>query len=199
MLRNARDAFRRWTIYMRYSGGWKIARRYFVIDAFQTTLTVISLMVSSYVFGVREPRTLIGFLINVAIATMLAGISIVMLVETVEKGRELEELERALLRDLNNTILERAAMAAIVTAVIMELLGILLPISIPVLMIVAFSNSMLSDQLILTIIAIELVLLFLVGLFLGSRPIWRMVLIGVVSVLLGVALALIGVTLNAAL
>ena len=184
---------------MQYSGGWRIARRYFVIDAFQTTLTVISLMISSYVFNVRDPRTLIGFLINVAIATMLAGISIVMLVETVEKGKELEEIEKALLRDLNNTIFEKAVMAAIITAVVMELLGILLPIAIPVIAIVAFSGPVLTDSLILSVIAIELTLLFLVGLFLGTRPLKRMVIIGVISVLLGIALTLIGLGLNVAL
>jgi len=44
--------------YARYSKGWEIAKRYLAIEMFDTSLIVISVMVSSMVFNVRDVRAI---------------------------------------------------------------------------------------------------------------------------------------------
>ena len=184
--------------YARYFRGWEIAKRYFAIELFDTTLIVISVMVSSMVFNLRDIRAVSGIFVNISIAGVMAGITIVFLVESVEREKELKEMERALLTDLNGTVLQKSMVASIVLSTLMQVLGVVLPTSIPLIIFQLMGVDIVSDLAVIVIIGVEMLLLFSIGFILGGNM-KKAVMVGFLSVALGVILTLIGVTLTPAL
>jgi predicted membrane protein (TIGR00267 family) len=86
-----------------------IAKRYMVMNSFDGSLTALGIIIGSFLAGVNDPRTLILAGLGASIAMGVSGGFGAYLTESAVKKEELEELEGAMLEDLENTILDEAA------------------------------------------------------------------------------------------
>jgi len=90
--------------YIRVSGVWEIARRYFVMNAFDGALTMLGVVVGAYIGGVNDPRFILSAGLAGSIALGVSGISGAYLAEKAERTLKLGKLEEAMLTDLEDTL-----------------------------------------------------------------------------------------------
>lgn len=103
---------------LRISGAGEIARRYFVLNAFDGVLTMLGLVVGAHGAG-AAPAAVVGPALGATVAMAASGFSGAFLTESAERERGLRDLEAAMLRKLDETDHGRAARAsALVTALV---------------------------------------------------------------------------------
>ncbi|MEW5936424.1 MAG: VIT1/CCC1 transporter family protein [Candidatus Thermoplasmatota archaeon] len=113
------ESLRRWRLYAEVSEVGEIARRYFVMNAFDGALTTLGVVIGAYIAGRLDPLIIILAGLSGAIAMSISGFSGAYLTEAAERGRELKELERALLKPLKDTVQSRAThFATFLTAIV---------------------------------------------------------------------------------
>lgn len=186
--------FRGFSRYLKYSKSWSVARRYFATNAFDFSLTVISVLIGSLIFEIRTVKTIVGLLLSVGIAGVLSGVAGVLIVEFAEKRKDLEELERGLLRNLNNTIFYRYMIAAVFLSVVMQALSVIIPVFLAISILLYLKSLELALKM---SIGLEVSLLFGLGFIIGWGSLKRAVLLGLAAVTLGLLLTLINMNLNA--
>jgi predicted membrane protein (TIGR00267 family) len=100
--------------YERITGFWKIARRALANNSFDGVLTMIGVLMGSYLGRVRSAGTVIKVGIATSISIGISGLWGAYLAESAERGRELSELERISLTDLSETKIGRASRVAVI-------------------------------------------------------------------------------------
>lgn len=98
----------------------RIARRFFVMNAFDGILTILGLIVGSFLVGVRDTYLIIGIGISTTIAISISGLSGTFLTEAAERKKELKELEKLLLHKLDKTDIRAASRFATVATAIVD-------------------------------------------------------------------------------
>ena len=172
-----------------------IARRYFVMNAFDGTLTIIGVLTGSYVARVESASTVISTGLATSIAMGISGLWGAYFTEAAERKRDLDELENHTLTDLSETRIGRASrVAGVIVAVVDGLAPFLsaLVALLPFFFSASLGGIYLSYYLSL---GIALLSLFGLGAFLGmvSREnivLWglRMIGAGLLSIVLGYVL-----------
>jgi len=94
--------------YIEISEVSEIARRYFVMNAFDGVLTILGVVIGAYVSGCT-PDVVVKAGISGSLAMGISGISGAYMAEKAERTRELKKLESALLISLKDTIPGRAS------------------------------------------------------------------------------------------
>lgn len=153
--------------YERIAGFSKIARRALANNSFDGVLTMIGIMTGQYLARVSDPRTVIQVGVAASIAIGVSGLSGAYLAESAERGRELAELERLSLTDLNDTKIGRASRMAVIVVSLVDGLSPLvssLIVLIPFFIAPLIGNIAISYALSLLI---GLISLFGLGTFLG--------------------------------
>lgn len=109
-----------------------IARRYFISNGFDGTLTSIGVTVGAYLGGIESGLTVVTIGVGAAVGLATSGVWSVWEIERAERHRELVSLESAMLQDLHGTAVgERRRKARLFHSVMSGLgptLGILLPV-----------------------------------------------------------------------
>lgn len=176
--------------YLKASGALEIARRLFVMNAFDGVLTIMGVVLGAYLSGVQDSGFVITAGVGGSIAMGISGMSGAYMAERAERMRDIRKLESAMLRDLDGTHVVRAfRTASIVVALVDGLspaIAAFLLIS-PFFLVPLISMSaaaMLS-------LALGLVVLFLLGLFLAriSEEValisgLKMLLVGVLTIVI---------------
>ena len=90
--------------YLRATDFPKIARRYFALNLYDGVLTMMGFILGYYMVGGRNPEEIVGAGIAASIAMGLSGFVGAFITELAERGKELEELEKTMFKDLGNTI-----------------------------------------------------------------------------------------------
>ena len=98
----------------------EIARRYFVMNAFDGILTIIGVLMGNMSAGVTNPNIVITTGLSTSIAMGISGLWGSYLTESAERKRDLDELSRSTLTDLNNSSIGRASRFAAVTVSIVD-------------------------------------------------------------------------------
>lgn len=151
-----------------------IARRYFVTNGFDSSLTMLGLLVGFYSAGNVSVEIAIKACMGVAIALGVSGLSSTWLSESAERKRELQKLESALLKNLDESDHARASnvvpiMVAVVSGLSPLLIGlvIMLPLWLTEIEVITMSPY-------LSAIIVAMVVIFLMGVLLGrlSRENW---------------------------
>jgi predicted membrane protein (TIGR00267 family) len=153
--------------YERITGFSKIARRALANNSFDGVLTMVGIMTGQYLARVSDPRTVIQVGVAASIAIGVSGLSGAYLAESAERGRELAELERLSLTDLNDTKIGRASRMAVIVVSLVDGLSPLvssLIVLIPFFIAPLIGNITMSYALSLLI---GLISLFGLGTFLG--------------------------------
>ncbi|MDI6888607.1 MAG: hypothetical protein QMC78_02775 [Methanocellales archaeon] len=90
-------------VYFEITGLSEIARRYFVMNAFDGALTMLGIIIGAFVSGVIDHMIIISTGIAASLAMGISGVSGAYMTEKAERIRDLKELESALLIDLKAT------------------------------------------------------------------------------------------------
>ncbi|MGQ4871289.1 MAG: VIT1/CCC1 transporter family protein [Candidatus Thorarchaeota archaeon] len=161
--------------------GVEIARRYLAMNAFDGALTMLGLVLGG-LLTIDPTNPTPGFnaillaAAGTSIAMAVSGLSGSYLAESAEREREVEEIGRAMLTDMSHSMYAKASRTTSVVVAIVDgaspavaALIIMFPLFLVPMGILSYELSFLLA------IGICLVLLFLLGLFLGSvskKNIW---------------------------
>ena len=169
----------------------KIARRYFVTNGFDGALTMLGLCVGFYVSDNTNTSVIISACLGAAIALGMSGVSSAYISETAERKKELHELEKAMMTNLDKTTHGRAAqLAPFIIAFINGLAPFIISIIIIFPLWWTIPEWLVLDPLEVSI-TVAFIIVFFLGVFLGkiSGTFWlwtgiRAVLIALVITLL---------------
>jgi predicted membrane protein (TIGR00267 family) len=170
----------------------EIARRYFVMNAFDGILTIIGVLTGSYVARVESASVVISTGLATSIAMGISGLWGAYFTEAAERKRDLDALENHTLTDLSETRIGRASRVAGVIVAVVD--GLAPFLSALVALLPFFFSASLGDIYLSYYLSLGIALLSLFGLgaFLGmvSREnlvLWglRMVVAGLLSIGLG--------------
>ncbi len=154
--------------YNQIIGITEIARRYFVMNAFDGILTTIGVLAGNYLAGVRDLSIPIRIGIATSIAMGISGLWGAYLTETAERQRELSELEKVSLIDQSDTSIGRASRFAVIIVSIVD--GLAPALAALIVLIPLFLDSVIQNPVLSYALAVgtALVSLFVLGLFLGK-------------------------------
>lgn len=120
-----------------------IARRYFISNGFDGTLTTVGIIVGAVLSGVPDGLTVVKIGLGAAVGLGTSAVWSVWEIERAETRAEIKRLERAMLTDLDDTRIERAQQGARVVHATASGLGPLIGVTVP-LVPFAFEGSALS-------------------------------------------------------
>jgi predicted membrane protein (TIGR00267 family) len=170
----------------------EIARRYFVMNAFDGTLTIIGILTGSYAARVESASVVITTGLATSVAMGISGLWGAYFTEAAERKRDLDELEEHTLTDLSKTRIGRASRVA---GFIVALVDGLAPFLTALVALLPFFFSVSLGDIYLCYylsLGIALLSLFSLGAFLGmvSREniaLWglKMIGAGLLSIVLG--------------
>ncbi len=89
---------------------FQFARRYFVKNAFDGALTILGVVMGSFISGVSNPKIIILIGFSTCIGMGVSGVWGTFLTESAERKRKLMELEKAMLVKLDSTLLGKSNM-----------------------------------------------------------------------------------------
>ncbi len=84
-----------------------IGRRYFVLNSFDGVLTVLGIVMGTFISNVTNPLVPLATGLSALIALGISGFSSAYLAEKAERRRDLKELEGRMLKNLDGTVHER--------------------------------------------------------------------------------------------
>lgn len=146
-----------------------IMRRYFVVNGFDGALTMLGLILGFLVSGTTSLPVIINVCLGAAIALGVSGVSSAYVSEVAERKRALGALEDAMVADLQDSAHGEAARGV---PLLLALVNGFAPLSISLLILVplflANAGVILPIAPLYAAVAITLLLIFLLGVFLGS-------------------------------
>ncbi len=163
----------------------EIARRYFVMNAFDGVLTIIGVLMGNLVAGVDDPQIVISTGMATCIAMGISGLWGAYLTEAAERKRDLDQLSRHTLTDLHDTRIGRAARVATVIVALVDGLSPFLAASVVLLPFFALGSFPAITWVYYTSLGMALLTLFGLGLFLGYISRGNLILYGVKTVVAG--------------
>jgi len=180
-------------------GADEIARRYFVMNAFDGALTILGVVVGFAVSGEGSPRFVLNAGAGASLAMGISGAVGAYMAETAERRQQLQELENHLFRSLEGSKIDRVTRQAALWVALVDGISPAIAASIPIIPFLIVSRGMIPMQVgIIASIVLNLVTLFILGVFLAKVSggnMWRrgllMVVAGLVTVLLLLALSAI--------
>jgi predicted membrane protein (TIGR00267 family) len=101
----------------------EIARRYFVLNAFDGALTTIGLVMGAYFAGVASARVVLVAGLGANVAMGLSGAWGAYMSESAERTRAIKELERAMFAPLEDSVIGRASRTAVVFIALLDALS----------------------------------------------------------------------------
>jgi len=108
-----------------------IARRYFVSNGFDGTLTSIGIVVGSVLTGIPDGLTVVKIGLGAAVGLGTSAVWSVWEIERAETSAEIRRLERAMLTDLDDTRIQRDQKGARVVHVVASGMGPLIGVVVP--------------------------------------------------------------------
>ena len=93
------------------------------MNAFDGVFTALGVIIGAWTSGPVQPRIIIGAGLGVSLAMGISGFSGTYFVERAERLRKLEDLEKALLLDLDNSVHVKAQRTAMIWAALVDALS----------------------------------------------------------------------------
>lgn len=107
-------------VYLGVTKAQKILRRYFAMNAFDGSMTSLGVVIGAYISHINNSDTVIGVILVSGLAMAVSGFSGTYLTESAERNHSLNELEDAMLVDLENTIYGKASRFVSIIAAIVD-------------------------------------------------------------------------------
>lgn len=157
------------SLLLKISRSQEIARRYFVVNGFDGALTMLGIIIGFYHVGDSTLPVVISACLGAAIALGMSGISSAYISEAAERKKELSELEGAMVADLGDSAHGQAArLIPIAIALVNGLAPFLFAVIIISPLWFAPHVTPLPLQPLELSITIALIIIFLLGVFLGK-------------------------------
>ncbi len=182
--------------YLRVTGAQKIIRRYFAMNAFDGAMTSLGVVMGAYLSHIADPSSIISVILTSGVAMMVSGFSGTYMTESAERSHSLNELEDAMLVDLDNTIYGRAGRFVSIFAAFVDGSAPFIA-SIPSILPFMFVPELLTaSTAYIASVAASLTTLFILGVYLGRISGENIVYSGFKMVVSGIAVALIAMALG---
>ena len=94
--------------YERITGMSKLARRYFVMNTFDGTLTIFGVLLGSFLAGIMNPGTIVTLGLGAGAAIFISGVWGTYLSESAERTKARRDLEQKMLKSLERTSISEA-------------------------------------------------------------------------------------------
>lgn len=163
------DMRRQFSLLLQITRSHAIARRYFVVNGFDGALTMLGIIVGFYLSNENSTSVILSACLGAAIALGMSGISSAYISESAEQQQELRALEDAMVTDLSDSAHGQAA--RLIPALIALING-MAPLLISLLIISPlWLTGLLARYAIdplLAAMGMALVIIFLLGVFLGT-------------------------------
>ena len=144
-------------------------RRYFVVNGFDGALTMLGLIIGFLVSGTTGLSVIINVCMGAAIALGVSGVSSAYVSEGAERKRALGKLEDAMITDLRDSAHGEAARGVpLLVALVNGFAPLAISLLILIPLIVANAGFALPVSPLYAAVTIALLLIFLLGVFLGS-------------------------------
>ena len=175
----------------------KIARRYFVINAFDGSMTMLGIVSGIFISDITDYRVIIGSGLGACIAMGVSGAFGAYMAEKAERTKDLRELENAMLTNLENSIISEASQFAAIFIAVID------GISPVIAALISLAPFFLARYWILTFtlavkasITVTLLTLFILGAFLGKVSGDAVLKNGIVMMTAGLATALLTIFIS---
>jgi predicted membrane protein (TIGR00267 family) len=192
-----RRLFENFNYYGKISKVEDVARRYFVMNAFDGTLTMLGIIFGSYFAVGVQPRFVVSAGLGAIIAMTISGFGGTFMTETAERKRKLKKIEKRLLRKLKGTQREKAAFFASVYAAIVNGVSPALAALICVFPYILALWGIFSGVLVFYLsLGISTLVLFSLGLYLGKLSKENALLLGIKMLIVGLAVGIVSFLLE---
>ncbi len=178
-------------LYVKISEVSEVARRYFVMNAFDGAMTMLGVVIGSFSVGIKDPRLILSVSISASLAMGVSGFVGAFITERAERVKRVKELERAMLTNLNGSIIYKASLFATFLSAVVD--GgspalVSLVSSIPFILAIFGLIDMLSSYI--GSIVIVLTILMLLGVYLGKISRENSLKYGVIMLISGIIVSL---------
>ena len=192
--------FSRLKQYSEISDLGEISRRYFVMNAFDGALTMLGVVIGAYISNIRSASTIISAGIAGSIAMAISGISGAYMTERAERLRKLKSLEKAMLKELRNSIHYRSHRFAVLVTSLTDGLSPFLSAMIVLSPFFLLNFGFLSWNIAFYLsIALTLIFLFSMGMYLAKVSEESMIMYGLQMLCVGILTALVCIAISIAL
>lgn len=175
-----------------------IARRYFIKNGFDGSMTVLGIIVGSWIVGVTKPEIIVTAGLGACLAMGVSGLFGAYMTEKAERKRHLKTLEAAMLTDLSDSIHNKASEFVSVYAAFIDGAS---PVLTGVIALIPFILTLTGTFVIgdAYVVSFTLILatLFSLGLYLGRIAKENIWLYGVQTVAAGILIVAIVLLLGA--
>jgi predicted membrane protein (TIGR00267 family) len=176
--------------YLKTTKAHEIARRLFVMNAFDGALTIMGVVIGAHFAGVSDSHIIITAGIAGSVAMGISGISGAYLAERAERKRDLKKLEMAMLKNLDDTHYARATEFASIIVAVVD--GISPALSAGVIVMPYFFVPEISMQwAFYASLVLGLAILFTLGIFLARISDESPLISGIQMILVGIATIII--------
>ncbi|WP_058991399.1 VIT1/CCC1 transporter family protein [Haloarcula sp. CBA1127] len=145
-----------------------ISRRYFISNGFDGTLTSIGIIVGAVLSGVSDGSTVIKIGLGAAVGLGTSAVWSVWEIERAETRAEIRRIERAMLKDLDDTRVQRDQSGARFVHAIMSGLGPLIGVLIPLTPFVVAGTVVTMAEAALIAVGLGIGVLGAFGAYMGS-------------------------------
>lgn len=154
--------------YIKIMHGEEILRRYFIMNAYDGALTMLGIVLGAVMSGAHDAKIIVGASISASFAMGISGFVGAFMTEKAERERLIKELERALLTDLDNTVLGKASLAITIMAALTDGISPMIPSLIGALpFILVMFNMLTFIQAVYISLGIVVSTLIILGVLLG--------------------------------
>jgi len=155
-------------LFMRITRSQQIARRYFIVNGFDGTLTMLGLLTGFYVSGQVVLPVAISVCLGAAIALGMSGLTSAYISEAAERKLELKNLEQAMIADLGESAYGKASrLMPFYIALINGLAPFLIALIIITPLVIGYLHPQILPQPLETAALLAFLITFLLGIFLG--------------------------------
>jgi len=198
MIKRVRTFFRRIRSYLQITQMTPIARRYFIKNGFDGSMTVLGIIVGSWIVGVSEPEIIVTAGLAACLAMGVSGLFGAYMTEKAERKSHLKTVEAAMLTDLSDSILSDASDFVSLYAAFIDGASPMLTavISLIPFILTLTGTFAIWDAYVVSFI-LTLATLFSLGLYLGRIAKENILLYGVQTVAAGILIVAIVLLLGA--
>ena len=198
MINRLRVLIKRIQLYIQITEMGPIARRYFVKNGFDGSMTMLGIIVGAWVVNVTQSEIIVTAGLGACLAMGISGLSGAYMTERAERKRDLKNLETAMMTKLNDSVITDATKfvsfyAAIVDggSPILTALISLSPFFLVIYGLIAVQSAYIAS------LVVTLVTLFMLGIYLGKIAKENALLYGIQTLVAGVATIAIVLMLGA--
>ncbi|MEM2896902.1 MAG: hypothetical protein QW265_05070 [Candidatus Bathyarchaeia archaeon] len=184
--------------FLRVAGSSGIVRRYFIMNFFDGAMTMLGILMGTYISGALDLRITIGAGLGACFAMGVSGFFGTYMAEKTETLRKIRDLEKALLSDLSNSLHEKASFYSSLWLAFVDGISPMIAASISMIPLILSLNGLLyASSALFMSIALIMASLFILGAFLGKISGKNIIAWGFQMFIAGILTALIIMLLGA--